>query len=36
MFASLIVISVLGLSLFAAISLLERFAMPWQIRARES
>lgn len=36
MFASLILISVFGLSLFAAISILERFAMPWQERAKES
>jgi NitT/TauT family transport system permease protein len=36
MFASLILISILGLSLFAVISILERVAMPWQLREAES
>lgn len=35
MFASLILISVFGLSLFAAISILERLAMPWQEPGRK-
>ena len=36
MFASLILISAFGLSLFGVISILERVAMPWQVRGEES